>query len=196
MTAELVGKETGVIDDVKDQEQAANATDVAGAIPPGDSGEGDAAEEAIGERLDEGTAPPNAAAGVPEESSGTAEKGKTADVDEAAGTAGDGGAGGPEVRRAEFEKLTPRTGSPSGDNIDLLLDVTVPVTVELGATEMLVKEILAVGPGSVVKLDRPLGKPLDILVNGELVGRGEVVVVDEQFGVRVTELVKHEAKRK
>ncbi len=103
---------------------------------------------------------------------------------------------GPDVQRAEFEELKPRDGVTPGDNIDLLLDVTVPVTVELGSTEMFVKDILAVGPGSVIKLDRALGKPLDILVNGELVGRGEVVVVDEQFGIRVAELMKPAAKRK
>lgn len=119
-----------------------------------------------------------------------------ASAEEAPGAPGKGSGEGPSVQRAEFEKLTPREGVTPGDNIDLLLDVTVPVTVELGATEMFVKEILAVGPGSVIKLDRSLGKPLDILVNGELVGRGEVVVVDEQFGVRVTELMKPAAKRK
>ena len=68
--------------------------------------------------------------------------------------------------------------------------VTVPLTVELGSTEMALREILSLGPGSVVSLNRQMGRPLDILVNGELVGRGEVVVVEEHFGVRVTELVR------
>ena len=94
------------------------------------------------------------------------------------------------MRQAEFQPLTPGDTIASGDNINLLMDVTVPVTIDLGGTRMPLREVLALGPGSVVKLDRPLGEPVDIKVNGELVGRGEVVVVDDQFGVQVTELKK------
>ncbi|MFH1278425.1 MAG: flagellar motor switch protein FliN [Candidatus Eisenbacteria bacterium] len=145
------------------------------------------------------------AEGTPREADAIGEAAAGEGGEETAGPSGDevGGdasaeeaGGGPSVQRAEFEKLTPREGVTPGDNIDLLLDVTVPVTVELGTTEMFIKDVLAVGPGSVIRLDRALGKPLDILVNGELVGRGDVVVVDEQFGVRVTELMKPAAKRK
>lgn len=100
----------------------------------------------------------------------------------------------PLVRRAEFRPLVARVTQPAEDNITLLMDVAVPLTVELGGVEMQIREILGLGPGSIIKLEQRVGKPLDILVNGELVGRGEVVVVDEQFGVRVTELVRSPSK--
>ncbi|MCK4546020.1 MAG: flagellar motor switch protein FliN [Candidatus Eisenbacteria sp.] len=100
------------------------------------------------------------------------------------------------VRRAEFQTLSSR-GSPAvGDNMQLLMEVTVPVTVELGGTILPLREILELGPGSIVKLDRPLGEPVDILVNGEMVGRGEVVVVGDQFGIQVTELVDPSAAKR
>jgi flagellar motor switch protein FliN/FliY len=63
------------------------------------------------------------------------------------------------------------------------------VTAELGRTRMTVKELLALTPGSVVELDRMAGSPVDVLVNGTLVARGEVVVIDEEFGVRISEII-------
>lgn len=91
--------------------------------------------------------------------------------------------------RAEFAPFgeKPRQGGHS--NIDLLLDVPLPITVELGRTNMAIRDILDLGPGSVVELDRVAGEPVDILVNGKLVARGEVVVIDESFGVRVVDIV-------
>ncbi len=94
------------------------------------------------------------------------------------------------VQRAEFQPLISQATSSKSDNMHLLLDVAVPVTIELGSTRMFLREILDLGPGAVVRLDRSVGDPVDVLVNGELVGRGEVVVVDDQFGVRVTELLR------
>ncbi len=82
---------------------------------------------------------------------------------------------------------------PSGD-IALLLDVSLDLTVELGRTRMKIKEVLSLGPGAVVELDKLAGEPLDIWVNGTFIARGEVVVVDEKFGVRVTEVLSS-AKR-
>lgn len=73
--------------------------------------------------------------------------------------------------------------------LDLILDVTMRVSVELGRASLTVQEILALGPGSVVELDKLAGEPVDILVNDRLIARGEVVMVDENFGVRVTEIV-------
>ena len=73
--------------------------------------------------------------------------------------------------------------------IDLIMDVTMRVTVELGRSSMSVEEVLQLGPGSVVELNKLAGEPVDILVNDRLIARGEVVVVDENFGVRVTEIV-------
>lgn len=78
--------------------------------------------------------------------------------------------------------------------IDLLLDINLQVTVELGRTRMKIAEILALRNGSVIELDRLAGEPADILVNGTLIAKGEVVVVDEKFGVRVIEVVSR-AKR-
>ncbi len=97
------------------------------------------------------------------------------------------------VQRAEFQPLSPKGASSRADNMHLLLDVAVPVTIELGSTEMFLREVLDLGPGAVFKLDRSVGEPVDVLVNGERVGRGEVVVVDDQFGVRMTELLSPDA---
>lgn len=103
---------------------------------------------------------------------------------------GGGGAGAdPPVHPVRFPPL-PSELPPGGDphTIDLLLDVTMSVTVELGRSSLSVEEVLALGPGSVVELDKLAGEPVDVLVNGRLIARGEVVVVDENFGVRVTEI--------
>ena len=73
--------------------------------------------------------------------------------------------------------------------IDLLRDVLMGVSVELGRTRLTVQEILALTPGSIVELDRAAGAPVDVLVNGKLIAHGEVVVVDEEFAVRISEVV-------
>ncbi len=74
-------------------------------------------------------------------------------------------------------------------NIDLLLDVPLEITVELGRTKMLVKDILELGTGSVIELQRLAGESIDVLVNGKLIAKGEVVVIDENFGIRITSIV-------
>jgi len=74
-------------------------------------------------------------------------------------------------------------------NLDLLMNVPLKVTAELGTAKMLVQDILKLGTGSIVELDRLAGGPVDLLVNDKLVARGEVVAIDENFGVRVTELI-------
>jgi flagellar motor switch protein FliN/FliY len=79
--------------------------------------------------------------------------------------------------------------SETGKNLDVLLNVPLQVTAELGKCRMNVKDILKLGTGSVVELDRLAGGPVDLLVNNKLVARGEVVAIDENFGVRVTELI-------
>jgi len=75
------------------------------------------------------------------------------------------------------------------NNLNLLLDIPLKVTVELGRTKKLVKEILEFSQGSVIELDKLAGEPVDILVNNKLIAKGEVVVIDENFGVRVTDIV-------
>lgn len=81
------------------------------------------------------------------------------------------------------------SGSALPPNLDLLLDVQMVLTVELGRTKKYVKEILSLGEGSIIELDKLAGEPVDLLVNGKLIAKGEVVVIDENFGVRVTDIV-------
>ena len=76
------------------------------------------------------------------------------------------------------------------EHIDLLLDVPLEVTVELGRTSKSIKEILDFAPGTIIELSRLAGEPIDVLVNGKYVARGEVVVIEEAFGIRVTEIIK------
>jgi flagellar motor switch protein FliN/FliY len=95
-----------------------------------------------------------------------------------------------QVAPPTFPSLEPTPASPTSPAaIGMLADVDLEVTVNLGQTHRSIREILALGPGSVVQLDRPAGEALDILVNGRLVGKGDVVVIGENFGVRITELL-------
>lgn len=95
-----------------------------------------------------------------------------------------------EEALATYEALEPEepTADESGD-LDLVLDVPVEVSVEVGRTTMTIRETLAIAPGSIISLDRMAGEPVDLLVNGRRIARGEVVAVDEEFGLRVTEVV-------
>lgn len=97
---------------------------------------------------------------------------------------------GPAASRARFAPLPDREDPPQRTSIDLLAGLQMNVSVELGRTELTVSEVLGLGPGSVIELDRLAGEPVDILVNDRLIARGEVVVVDENFGVRVVEVVR------
>ncbi len=96
---------------------------------------------------------------------------------------------------AEFQQLN-SSNPPSGvsNNIDMLFDVKMPVSIELGRTEMQIGELLGLGPGSVVELNKLAGEPVDLLVNNRVIARGEVVVVDENFGVRITQLLSPEER--
>jgi flagellar motor switch protein FliN len=87
----------------------------------------------------------------------------------------------------------PRSGSVVSRGIEMLHGVDMEVTVELGRTRMTVRDLLALAPGAVLELDRAAGSPADLLVNGRLIARGEVVVVDEDFGLRVTEIIDESA---
>ncbi|MCS7299194.1 MAG: flagellar motor switch protein FliN [Spirochaetia bacterium] len=94
------------------------------------------------------------------------------------------------VRPVEFGNLEEVSVEAEG-SLALILDIPVQITVELGRTKMLVKEVLQLGEGSVVELDKLAGEPVDIMVNGRLIAKGEVVVIEENFGVRITEIVNH-----
>ncbi len=79
---------------------------------------------------------------------------------------------------------------PGQENIGLIMDVPLNVTVELGRTTKSISEILDFAPGTIIELERIAGEPIDVMVNGKLVAKGEVVVIEESFGVRVTEIIK------
>ena len=95
------------------------------------------------------------------------------------------------IAPAQFQPFM-MAGSPllQTEHIDLLLDVPLEVTVELGRTSKSIKEILDFSPGTIIELNRLAGEPIDVLVNGKYVAKGEVVVIEEAFGIRVTEIVK------
>ena len=102
----------------------------------------------------------------------------------------------PEVSNAQFQHLAEPASKSERKNIDMLMDVNLPVAIELGRTKMRISDILALGPGSVVELNKLAGEPVDVLVNSKAVARGEVVVIDENFGVRVTQLLTPEERLK
>jgi flagellar motor switch protein FliN/FliY len=79
--------------------------------------------------------------------------------------------------------------APDASGLDIVLDVPVELAVEIGRTEMTIRETLDLGPGSIVVLDRMTGEAVDLLVNGRRIARGEVVAIDEQFGLRITTVV-------
>ncbi|WP_026906128.1 flagellar motor switch phosphatase FliY [Paucisalibacillus globulus] len=94
------------------------------------------------------------------------------------------------IQEAEFSNFEPQVPSTSQhQNLDLLLDIPLKVTVELGRTKRSVKDILELTSGSIIELDKLAGEPVDILVNEKLIAQGEVVVIDENFGVRVTDII-------
>ncbi len=95
------------------------------------------------------------------------------------------------VRLPSFDNMPGQSGTetPKDINLDMILDIPVDVHVEVGHTRVKVQEILRLDIGSVVELNRVAGHPADIIVNGKLIGQGDVVVVNENFGIRVTKLV-------
>src|SRR5690606_36334999 len=93
------------------------------------------------------------------------------------------------VQPASFGNLTSPHVHTDETNLGLLLDIPLKVTVELGRTKKVIKEILEFSQGSIIELDKLAGEPVDILVNNKLIAKGEVVVIDENFGVRVTDIV-------
>jgi flagellar motor switch protein FliN/FliY len=90
---------------------------------------------------------------------------------------------------AIFPKLAPGSAPGANNDIDMILDIPVQLTVELGRTRIPIKQILQLAQGSVIELDALAGEPMDVLVNGCLIAQGEVVVVNEKFGIRLTDVV-------
>jgi len=93
------------------------------------------------------------------------------------------------ARPAEFEELAPSASDEEPRNLGLLMDIPLEVRVELGRAKLKIHDVLELGNGSVVELDRLAGEPVDLMVNGKLFAKGEVVVIDENFGIRITDVV-------
>jgi flagellar motor switch protein FliN len=93
------------------------------------------------------------------------------------------------VTPAAFTSFAPSGGTGAGNDINMILDIPVQITVELGRKRIPIKHILQLAQGSVVELDAMAGEPMDVLVNGYLIAQGEVVVVNDKFGIRLTDIV-------
>ncbi|MDD5241203.1 MAG: flagellar motor switch protein FliN [Sulfuricella sp.] len=96
----------------------------------------------------------------------------------------------PSAAKAQFDQFSPSgvaAGAPN--NIDMILDIPVNLTVELGRTKLAIRSLLQLAQGSVVELDGLAGEPMDVLVNGCLIAQGEVVVVNDKFGIRLTDII-------
>ncbi|GMU45851.1 MAG: flagellar motor switch protein FliN [Pseudomonadales bacterium] len=110
----------------------------------------------------------------------------------AAALAGEHDAGAPAGNDCRPATLPPLSGAPvsAGEmNLDVILDIPVTLSIELGRTRVPIRNLLQLNQGSVVELDRIAGEPLDVLVNGTLIAHGEAVVVNEKFGIRLTDVV-------
>ena len=94
-----------------------------------------------------------------------------------------------QISPASFQNFTPTGVSTAGNDINMILDIPVQLTVELGRTRIPIKHILQLAQGSVVELEAMAGEPMDVLVNGYLIAQGEVVVVNDKFGIRLTDIV-------
>jgi flagellar motor switch protein FliN/FliY len=96
----------------------------------------------------------------------------------------------PDAARASFQNLEDRSVPGSGDvNLDVILDVPVTLSMEVGRSRIPIRNLLQLNQGSVVELERAAGEPLDVYANGTLIAHGEVVVVNEKFGIRLTDVV-------
>lgn len=94
-----------------------------------------------------------------------------------------------EVRLPKFVENKEANANQALQNLDLILNVPLKVSVEIGQAKQKIKDIMSMGPGNVIELDKPIGAPVDIVVNGQRLARGEVVVIDENFAIRITEII-------
>ncbi len=149
------------------------ATDVRGPAPGADSAAGPASEHVASAR----PLGPGGSMGAPSD-------GQPSHV---------GGLGSP-IRPAQFPPLFPAAAATGRQSMDLLLGVNLEVSVEIGRARMMIRDVLSLTPGSIVELDKLAGEKVDVLVNRHHVATGEVVVVDENFGVRITEIVARDRR--
>ena len=119
-----------------------------------------------------------------------AEEWAAAMEEQGAADAGDA-ADGSEFQQVEARRLSESAAEPgSGDvKLDVILDIPVTIAMEIGRTQLSIRNLLQLNQGSIVELDRLAGEPMDVLVNGTLVAHGEVVVVNEKFGIRLTDVI-------
>ena len=122
------------------------------------------------------------------------ESGDSADQDDIDAMLAVGGAVAPAPPRAPMEEFgsVPKGNLPvslEGPNLDVILDIPVSISMEVGNTDITIRNLLQLNQGSVIELDRLAGEPLDVLVNGTLIAHGEVVVVNEKFGIRLTDVI-------
>ena len=95
----------------------------------------------------------------------------------------------PKAEKASFQEFASSKAGTTHNDIDFILDIPVQLTVELGRTKIAIKNLLQLAQGSVVELDGMAGEPMDVLVNGCLIAQGEVVVVNDKFGIRLTDII-------
>lgn len=122
-------------------------------------------------------------------------------ADDASGDAGKAAGqeeGGDGVQRAAMAALQDEGGAEGDENVnlDVILDIPVTLAMEIGRTKISIRHLLQLNQGSVVELDRLAGEPLDVLVNGTLIAHGEVVVVNERFGIRLTDVISPQERVK
>lgn len=114
-------------------------------------------------------------------------------ADEWAAAMAESGDGDEDVRQVELDELhdegKPADSNGPGPELDVILDIPVRISMEVGATQIPIRNLLQLNQGSVVELDRLAGEPLDVMVNGTLIAHGEVVMVNDKFGIRLTDVV-------
>ncbi|GAQ94221.1 flagellar motor switch protein FliN/FliY [Thermodesulfovibrio aggregans] len=101
-----------------------------------------------------------------------------------------------KVQTPKIDEFTPTEEKPKIRDIEFILDIPLELTVVIGSTRILVQELLQLTQGSVVALDKLAGEPMEVYVNGKLIGRGEVVVVNEKFGIRITDIISPQERVK
>ncbi len=131
---------------------------------------------------DEANAADDWAAAMAEQSEAEAQA-KAADDSAADASAED------DYEKASFQSLQNQGGAGAETNLDVILDIPVTLSMEIGRTEIPIHNLLQLNQGSVVELDRLAGEPMDVLINGTLIAHGEVVVVNEKFGIRLTDVI-------
>ncbi len=146
-------------------------------------------EENTPEQEDAGAADDWAAAMAEQSAAEQAAAGDTAQAEADAAMAGDAGDDGEDYEKAAFQNLQNQGNGTGETNLDVILDIPVTLSMEIGRTEIPIHNLLQLNQGSVVELDRLAGEPMDVLINGTLIAHGEVVVVNEKFGIRLTDVI-------